>query len=208
MSRLRGGSASELPAERRADGGAAGTRRAGAASAPAAVQLDASARRGTAAPVLLTASLSSGWIEGVVTDDRSRPIGGAAVTAQGRDFLLVETDGTGRFSIRSVPAGTYLLRVQGRGFSAVAPRVRPGARRRAARDIDVRLRRAADVDPAPGEARVHCRRHGAQPGDAPARLRLEPAPPTRRRARRGASRTITRRRPGACVISKRSVLRD
>ena len=37
-------------------------------------------------PVVLTASLSAGWIEGVVTDDGSRPIGGAAVTAHGRDL--------------------------------------------------------------------------------------------------------------------------
>jgi hypothetical protein len=65
-----------------------------------------------------TASLSAGWIEGHVTDDHSLPIEGAAVTAQGRDLLLAETDGTGHFAFRSVPAGTYLVRVQGRGFVA------------------------------------------------------------------------------------------
>jgi len=72
----------------------------------------------SASPVIQTASLAAGWIEGSVTDERSRPIAGAAVTAQGRDLLLVETDPTGRFTIRSVPAGTYLIRVQGRGFVA------------------------------------------------------------------------------------------
>lgn len=71
-----------------------------------------------AASVTQTASLTSGWIEGQVTDDRSRPIVGAAVTAQGRDMMLVETDRTGRFTFHSVPAGTYLLRVNGRGFAA------------------------------------------------------------------------------------------
>jgi hypothetical protein len=74
--------------------------------------------RATSTPVIQTASLSSGWIEGTVVDERSRPIAGAAVSAQGRDLLLVETDTSGRFTMRSVPAGTYLVRVQGRGFAA------------------------------------------------------------------------------------------
>jgi TonB dependent receptor/Carboxypeptidase regulatory-like domain len=69
-------------------------------------------------PVIQTASLSAGWIEGSVTDERSHPVAGAAVTAQGRDLLLVETDSEGRFTMRSVPAGTYLVRVQGRGYVA------------------------------------------------------------------------------------------
>jgi hypothetical protein len=69
-------------------------------------------------PVIQTASLAAGWIEGSVTDERSRPVAGAAVTAQGRDLLLVETDTEGKFTIRSVPAGTYLIRVQGRGYVA------------------------------------------------------------------------------------------
>jgi TonB dependent receptor-like, beta-barrel/Carboxypeptidase regulatory-like domain len=68
--------------------------------------------------VTQTASLTAGWIEGHVTDDRSRPIVGAAVTAQGRDLLLVETDRTGRFTFHSVVPGTYLVRVQTRGFAA------------------------------------------------------------------------------------------
>jgi hypothetical protein len=71
-----------------------------------------------ASPVIQTASLSSGWIEGSVTDERSRPVVGAAVSAQGRDLLLVETDTQGKFTMRSVPAGTYLVRVQGRGYAA------------------------------------------------------------------------------------------
>jgi hypothetical protein len=65
-----------------------------------------------------SASMSGGWIEGTVTDERSRPITGAAVSAQGRELLLVETDTTGRFAFPAVPAGTYLLRVQGRGYAA------------------------------------------------------------------------------------------
>src|SRR5690242_8164993 len=52
------------------------------------------------APVMITASLSSGWIEGLVTDDRNLPVAGAAVTAQGRDLLIIETDRVGRFELR------------------------------------------------------------------------------------------------------------
>jgi hypothetical protein len=76
------------------------------------------AARTAANPVIQTASLAAGWIEGSVTDERSRPVAGAAVSAQGRDLLLVETDSSGRFTMRSVPAGTYLVRVQGRGYVA------------------------------------------------------------------------------------------
>jgi hypothetical protein len=76
------------------------------------------AGRVNSTPVIQTASLAAGWIEGSVTDERSRPVAGAAVSAQGRDLLLVETDSSGRFTMRSVPAGTYLVRVQGRGYVA------------------------------------------------------------------------------------------
>jgi hypothetical protein len=71
-----------------------------------------------ASAVPQTASLTSGWIEGQVTDDRSRPIVGAAITAQGRDLLLAQTDRAGHYTFHSVPPGTYLVRVQGRGFAA------------------------------------------------------------------------------------------
>jgi hypothetical protein len=72
----------------------------------------------SATAVSQTASLTSGWIEGHVTDDRAHPIVGAAVTAQGRDLLLAQTDRAGHFTFHSVPPGTYLVRVQGRGFAA------------------------------------------------------------------------------------------
>src|SRR4051812_37308341 len=102
-------------------------------------------------PVMITASLSSGWIEGMVTDDHNQPISGAAVTAQGRDLLIIETDHVGRFQLRGIPAGTYLLRVQGRGFAASR---REFVQVVAARGthFDVQLRRAAAPVIAPGGA--------------------------------------------------------
>ena len=105
-------------------------------------------------PVLVTASLAAGWIEGLVTDDRSLPIVGAAVTAQGRDLLIIATDPQGRFALRGIPAGTYLIRVQGRGFAASRREFVQVVPARGTRH-DVQLRRAAmAAASAPVEPRV------------------------------------------------------
>jgi hypothetical protein len=100
-------------------------------------------------PVMITASLQSGWIEGIVTDDRNQPVAGAAVTAQGRDLLIIETDRVGRFELRGIPAGTYLLRVQGRGFAASRREFVQVVPSRGTH-FDVQLRRAAAPVMAPG----------------------------------------------------------
>jgi hypothetical protein len=105
------------------------------------------------APVLITASLASGWIEGLVTDDRHQPVAGAAVTAQGRDLLIIETDRTGRFELRGIPAGTYLLRVQGRGYAASRREFVQVVPSRGTH-FDVQLRRAAAPAIAPAESMV------------------------------------------------------
>ena len=104
-------------------------------------------------PVMITASLSSGWIEGIVTDDRNLPVSGAAVTAQGRDLLIIETDNVGRFQLRGIPAGTYLLRVQGRGFAASRREFVQVVPSRGTH-FDVQLRRAAAPVMAPGGGAV------------------------------------------------------
>ncbi len=105
------------------------------------------------APVMITASLQSGWIEGLVTDERNQPVAGAAVTAQGRDLLIIETDRIGRFELRGIPAGTYLLRVQGRGFAASRREFVQVVPSRGTH-FDVQLRRAAASVIAPGAAPV------------------------------------------------------
>src|SRR5215207_9075387 len=109
----------------------------------------APARGSGQTPVMITASLSSGWIEGSVTDDRNQPVIGAAVTAQGRDLLIIETDRVGRFELRGIPAGTYLLRVQGRGFAASRREFVQVVPSRGTH-FDVQLRRAAAPAMAPG----------------------------------------------------------
>jgi hypothetical protein len=104
-------------------------------------------------PVLITASVASGWIEGLVTDERDRPVAGAAVTAQGRDLLIIETDRTGRFALRGIPAGTYLLRVQGRGYAASRREFVQVVPSRGTH-FDVQLRRAADSAMVPAQPAV------------------------------------------------------
>src|SRR4051812_29577837 len=105
----------------------------------------------SAQPVMLTANVTAGWIEGLVTDDHNQPVAGAAVTAQGRDLLIIETDHIGRFEMRGLPAGTYLLRVQGRGFAASRREFVQVVPSRGTH-FDVQLRRAAApvMAPSPG----------------------------------------------------------
>src|SRR5262249_4579708 len=122
------------------------------------------AGRQASTPVIQTASLAAGWIEGSVTDERSRPIAGAAVTAQGRDLLLVETDSYGRFTIRSVPAGTYLVRVQGRGYVASKREFLQVLPSRGTTHL-VRLHRMADAD-----ADTHTRPHVLTAGVSASRI--------------------------------------
>ena len=89
-----------------------------------------------------------------MTDDRNQPVAGAAVTAQGRDLLIIETDRVGRFELRGIPAGTYLLRVQGRGFAASRREFVQVVPSRGTH-FDVQLRRAAASVMAPGTGAVH-----------------------------------------------------
>lgn len=132
---------------REGTGGSPERAREGPGSAPART------RAPGPAPVMITASLSSGWIEGLVTDDRNQPVSGAAVTAQGRDLLIIETDWVGRFELRGIPAGTYLLRVQGRGFAASRREFVQVVPSRGTH-FDVQLRRAAAPVMAPGTSSV------------------------------------------------------
>jgi hypothetical protein len=116
-------------------------------------------------PVMLTASVTAGWIEGLVTDERNQPVAGAAVTAQGRDLLIIETDRIGRFELRGLPAGTYLLRVQGRGFAASRREFVQVVPSRGTH-FDVQLRRAAAPAMAPASPAVMAAGVGLDTGSA------------------------------------------
>jgi carboxypeptidase family protein/TonB-dependent receptor-like protein len=65
-------------------------------------------------------SLSSGSISGTVKDERGEPISGALVSALGPRTATTVTDGEGRFEIRRLSPGPYVVRAHVSGF--VAPR--------------------------------------------------------------------------------------
>ena len=60
----------------------------------------------------------SGSIEGIIQDEIGRPLGGAMVSALGATNALAVTDRFGRFSLRSLPPGAYLVRVHLPGYAA------------------------------------------------------------------------------------------
>src|SRR5262245_43886764 len=82
----------------------------------AAIAAAQSAPRSFAEPVTRLASFPPGAIQGLVQDELSHPISGAVVTAVGASTLVAVTDKTGRFELRALPPGPYLLRAHLSGF--------------------------------------------------------------------------------------------
>src|SRR5262249_25523709 len=68
----------------------------------------------------LAQELTTGIIEGVVKDDKGNPIAPASVSRPGKQGTrTVTTDSEGRFTIRSLPAGSYTVKAEAQGFGAV-----------------------------------------------------------------------------------------
>ena len=68
--------------------------------------------------VMHVASLAPGSILGVVQDERGLPVPGAFVSALGTTTAVVVTDRSGRFELRTLTPGPYLLRAHLSGFVA------------------------------------------------------------------------------------------
>jgi len=66
------------------------------------------------------ASLASGAIHGLVQDEAGAPVPGAVVSALGANSAFAVTDRSGRFELRPLPPGPYLVRAHLAGF--IAPR--------------------------------------------------------------------------------------
>lgn len=64
------------------------------------------------------ASLAPGSILGTVQDERGLPVAGAFVSALGTTTAVVVTDRTGRFEMRTLTPGPYLLRAHLSGYVA------------------------------------------------------------------------------------------
>jgi hypothetical protein len=120
-------------------------------------------------PITHVASLATGSIQGMVQDDQGLPVAGAVVSALGATTAVALTDRTGRFEMRTLSPGPYLVRAHLTGF--VAPRgqiveVRPSARS----SSSISMRRAA-VTASGSPAPILAAGVGATPsglnGDAP-----------------------------------------
>jgi hypothetical protein len=64
------------------------------------------------------ARLTSGAIAGIVSDENGTALSGALVSALGGTLASTRTDELGRFTLRDLPPGEYLLRAHMRGFGA------------------------------------------------------------------------------------------
>jgi len=77
------------------------------------------------------ASMAPGSILGTVQDEKGVPVAGAMVSAFGSSSAVAVTDRAGRFELRPLPPGPYLVRAHSTGFIASRGQivdVRPSAR--------------------------------------------------------------------------------
>src|SRR5436309_7061625 len=76
------------------------------------------------------ASIAPGAIQGIVQDERGAPVAGAMVSALGATTAFEVSDRAGRFEMRTLSPGPYLVRAHLAGFVASRGQVvdvRPGA---------------------------------------------------------------------------------
>ena len=82
-------------------------------------------------PVTHVASIAAGSIQGTVQDEAGAPVAGATVSALGASSAFAVSDRSGRFEMRTLSPGPYLLRAHLTGFVASRSQVidvRPSAR--------------------------------------------------------------------------------
>ena len=99
-------------------------------------------------PVTNVASIAAGSIQGTVQDEQGAPVAGATVSALGTSTAFAVSDRTGRFEMRTLSPGPYLLRAHLTGFVASRAQVidvRPSGR--ASSSIALRHVTAANAPP-------------------------------------------------------------
>ena len=83
------------------------------------------------APVTTIVSAETGLIEGTVADELGKPLDGAVVSALGNTTAFAVSDKTGRYTLKQLPPGPYLVRAHLAGFLAARSamvNVRPAGR--------------------------------------------------------------------------------
>ena len=69
-------------------------------------------------PVAHVASIAAGSIQGIVQDEQGAPVVGAMVSALGASTAFAVSDRAGRFEMRTLSPGPYLVRAHLTGFVA------------------------------------------------------------------------------------------
>ncbi len=77
-------------------------------------------------PVTRLAALTQADLHGVVLDERGNPIEGAVVSALGSTSAFAVSDRDGRFTLRNLPAGPYLVRAHLQGYLPARGRIMIG----------------------------------------------------------------------------------
>ncbi len=67
-------------------------------------------------PIGRVAAISSGSIQGIVQDETGAPVVGAVISALGVTATYAVTDRSGRFELRTLAPGAYVLRAHSSGF--------------------------------------------------------------------------------------------
>jgi TonB-dependent receptor-like protein/carboxypeptidase family protein len=93
------------------------------------------------------ASISSSELRGVVTDQHSQPLVGAVISALGGASAFAVSDRNGRFTLRDLPAGPYLVRAHLQGYAAARDRIVQVTT--ATRDISISLTKVPAKDDQP-----------------------------------------------------------
>src|SRR3954452_8751786 len=75
-------------------------------------------RAGQLVAVTHVASIAAGSIQGTVQDEQGAPVAGATISALGASTAFAVSDRSGRFEMRTLSPGPYLLRAHLSGFVA------------------------------------------------------------------------------------------
>jgi len=93
------------------------------------------------------ASVTPAELRGVVIDERAQPLAGAVISALGGASAFAVTDRSGRFTLRDLPAGPYLVRAHLQGYASARDRIVQVST--ATRDISISLTRVVTKDDQP-----------------------------------------------------------
>jgi TonB-dependent receptor-like protein/carboxypeptidase family protein len=93
------------------------------------------------------ASVTPAELRGVVVDERAQPLPGAVISALGGASAFAVTDRSGRFTLRDLPAGPYLVRAHLQGYASARDRIVQVST--ATRDISISLTKVATKDDQP-----------------------------------------------------------